>query len=112
MVNIDKTVQKRRTKLNPEQLFAIYQECISPTSPVKLILERYGLKPWELAVIRKQIREGAIDRLSQPSTPGRKKTMVPLEEYNQVCRELSAVKDALATLGYEFSLLKKKTNSI
>lgn len=102
------TSKPDRVKLTPEQLFNVYQECNTAGSPVKLILERNSLKPWDLSVIRKKIREAAIEALSGINKPGRKKRIVPLAEFLKVTKELEQTKDALASLGYEYSLLKKR----
>ena len=110
METMSKTVIKGKVKLLPEEIFAIYQECTIPGAPIKSILSRYGMHPWELAVIRKRIKEAALEALANPRPKGKKKTMVPIEDLHQVYRELSATKDALATVGYELSLLKKRTN--
>jgi hypothetical protein len=102
-------MKKERLKLTPEQLFDIYQECSVPGAPVKLILERHGLKPWDLIAIRKKIKAAAIEALAN-SKPGRKKQVVVLEQYQQVSKELMETKDALAAVGHELSLLKKRVN--
>jgi hypothetical protein len=102
-------MKKERLKLTPEQLFDIYQECSAPGAPIKIILERYGLKPWDLIAIRKKVKTAAIDALAN-SKPGRKKQVVVLEQYQQVSKELGETKDALAAVGHELSLLKKRVN--
>lgn len=102
-------MKKERLKLAPEQLFDIYQECLIPGAPVKLILERNGLKPWDLIAIRKKIKSAAIEALAN-SKPGRKKQVVVLEQYQQVSKELVETKDALAAVAHELSLLKKRVN--
>jgi len=103
------SMKKERLKLTPEQLFDIYQECSAPGAPIKIILERYGLKPWDLIAIRKKVKTAAIDALAN-SKPGRKKQVVVLEQYQQVSKELGETKDALAAVGHELSLLKKRVN--
>lgn len=104
--------QNRSKKLNltPEQLFDIYQECSMPNAPVKAILDKYGLKPWHLIALRKRIKQAALSELSSPAKPGRKKSMVPVENLAQIDTELSQTKDALAAVGHELALLKKKTS--
>ncbi len=98
----------KKPKLTPEQLFDIYQECSLPNAPVKAILERCGLKPWHLIALRKRIKQAALSELSNPAKSGRKKSMVPVESLAQVDKELSQTKDALAAVGHELALLKKK----
>ena len=102
--------KKDRVKLTPEQMFDIYQECSVPGAPVKAILQRHGLAPWELAIIRKKIRHAALDTLAQTSHQGRKKQVVDADTFRKVAQELSDAKDALAAVGHELSLLKKRVN--
>lgn len=102
--------KKERLKLTPEQLFDIYLECNAPGAPVKPILERYGLRPWDLVAIRKKVRAAAMDALARPGKQGRKQQIIPVEQYQRVSKELSETKDALAAVGHELSLLKKRTS--
>ena len=103
------TTKKERLKLTPDQLFDIYLECTAPGAPVKAILERYGLKPWDFVAIRKKVRAGAIEALANVK-PGRKKHVVAVEQFQQTAKELQEAKDALAAVGHELSLLKKRVN--
>ena len=102
--------KKERVKLTPEQLFDIYLECNAPGAPVKTILGRYGLRPWDLVAIRKKIRAAALDALSHPGKQGRKPQAIAVERYQQVFKELDQTKDALAAVGHELSLLKIRTS--
>jgi hypothetical protein len=102
--------KKERLKLTPEQVFNIYLECNTPGAPVKTILERHGLRPWDLVAIRKKIKAAALEALNNPSKPGRKQHVIAVEQYQQVSKELSETKDALAAVGHELSLLKKRTS--
>lgn len=102
--------RKDRIKLSPEQLFQIYQECNAPGAPVKLILERHGLSAWHLVALRKKARQAILDAFSN-TAPGRPKAIVPQERYQQAIRELENSKDALAAVGHELALLKKRVNS-
>jgi hypothetical protein len=103
-------VKKERVKLTPEQLFNIYLECNAPGAPVKTILERYGLRPWDLIAIRKKIKSAAIESLAHTGKPGRKQQVIAVEQYQKVSKELEETKDALAAVGHELSLLKKRTS--
>jgi hypothetical protein len=103
-------ISPKKAKLTPEQLFDVYQECSMPNAPVKAILDRYGLKPWHLIALRKRIKQAALSELSNPTKPGRKKSMVPIENLAQADKELAQAKDALAAVGHELALLKKKTS--
>jgi hypothetical protein len=102
--------KKEKSKLTPEQLFQIYTECNLLNAPVKQILERYNLKPWDLVVIRKKVQAGALSALAQKGKPGRKQRLVPVEELEKVNQELQNTKDALAAVGHELSLLKKRVD--
>jgi DNA-directed RNA polymerase subunit H (RpoH/RPB5) len=102
--------KKERIKLTPEQLFDIYLECNAPGAPVKTILERYGLRPWDLIAIRKKIKAAAMEALAHPGKLGRKHQVIPVEQYQKVSKELDNTKDALAAVGHELALLKKKTS--
>jgi len=103
-------IKKERLKLTPEQLFNVYLECNAPGAPVKPILERYGLRPWDLVAIRKRVKLAAMEVLANPRRQGRKQQIIPVEQYQRVFKELSETKDALAAVGHELSLLKKRTN--
>jgi len=102
--------KKERIKLTPEQLYDIYLECNAPGASVKSILARYGLKPWDLVAIRKKIKSAALETLANPGKPGRRQKIVSQEQYQQVAKELNETKDALAAVGHELALLKKRTN--
>jgi len=102
--------KKERIKLTPEQLFDVYLECNAPGAPVKTILERYGLKPRDLVAIRKKIKAAAVEALANPGKPGRRQQVVAVEQYQKVTKELDETKDALAAVGHELSLLKKRVN--
>ena len=102
--------KKERVKLTPEQLFNIYMECIAPGAPVKMILQRNGLVPWDLVAIRKKVKAAALEALSRKGKPGRKQQVIPVEQYQRVARQLEEAKDALAAVGHELSLLKKRTD--
>jgi hypothetical protein len=102
--------KKERLKLTPEQLFNIYLECNAPGAPVKPILERYGLRPWDLVAIRKKVKTAVLETLAHPGKHGRKQQVIPVEQYQKVFKELNETKDALAAVGHELSLLKKRTS--
>ncbi len=99
-----------RAKLTPEQLYEIYLECNTPEAPVKTIMERAGLKPWDLVAIRRKVKAAAIEALARPGKQGRKQQIIPVEQYQKVSKELSETKDALAAVGHELALLKKRTS--
>jgi len=102
--------RKERIKLTPEQLFNMYLECNAPGAPVKQILSRYGLSPWHLVEIRKKVRYGAMESLAGNMKRGKPSQVVPVYQYQQIDKELKETKDALAAVGHELALLKKRTN--
>ena len=103
--------KKERLKLTPEQLFNVYLECNAPGTPVKTVLARYGLRSWDLVVaIRRKVKAAAIDALAHPGKQGRKQQVISMEQYQRISKELNETKDALAAVGHELSLLKKRTS--
>ena len=110
METIMNTQRKEKVKLSPEQLYNIYMECNAPGAPVKMILQRHGLVPWDLVAIRKKVKAAALEVLSKPGKPGRRQQVIPVEQYHRVSRQLEETKDALAAVGHELSLLKKRTD--
>ena len=102
--------KKERLKLTPEQLYEIYLECNAPGAPVKEILQRAGLKPWDMIAIRKKIKAAALEALANPGKPGRKQQVVSAEQHRRTAKELDETKDALSAVGHELSLLKKRTS--
>jgi len=102
--------KKERLKLIPEQLFNLYLECNAPGAPVKTIMERYGLRPWDLVAIRRKVKAAAMEALAHSGKQGRKQQVIPVEQYQKVSKELNETKDALAAVGHELSLLKKRTS--
>lgn len=107
---INSATKKDRIKPTSEQKFNVYLECNAPGAPVKQILGQYNLKPWELVEIRKKVRLGALGALSSTARRGKAPTVVPLEQYQRLEKELKDTKDALAAVAHELSLLKKRTN--
>ncbi len=99
--------KKERLKLTPQQLYEIYLECNAPGAPVKEILARYNLRPWDLIAIRKKIKAAALEVLANPGKPGRRTQVVSAEEHRKVSKELNETKDALSAVGHELALLKK-----
>lgn len=101
--------KKEHLKLTPEQLYEIYIESNAPGAPVKTILARHGLKPWDLVAIRRKVKAAAIETLSNPGKPGRRQQTISIEQYQKVSKELNETKDALSAVGHELALLKKRT---
>ena len=100
--------KKQKRRLSAEEKWEIYQECEKPGAQVGEILRKRGLYSSDLQSIRRDVKEGALDRLRMRK-PGRKKvTSVPLEEHEQLRRELEEKEKALAELSGIFTALKKK----
>jgi len=103
--------KKEKVKLTPEEMFNIFLECSTVNAPVKEILERYHLKPWNLVEIRKRIKEASLEALENKGKRRYKsKPPVTFEQFQIVSRELEQTKDALAAVGHELSLLKKRVS--
>jgi transposase-like protein len=101
---------KTRRHLSAEKKFQVYLETQHPTQPVGAILRREGLFSTDLARIRQQVKEGALQRLS--AKPGRKQEVVSTESYETLKAELQAKERTLADLAVELAILRKKTNGV
>ena len=103
-----KSPAKKRRYLSAEKKFQIYLEARDSTKPVGELLRREGLFSTDLARIRQQVREGALQRLS--AKPGRKQEQVNTDAYEAIKLELQNKERALADLSVELAILRKKTN--
>jgi len=100
----------RKRRLSAEQKWQIYLECEKPGAKVGEVLRKYQLYSSDLQNIRRDVRDGALERLGQ-SRPGRKKvTAVPRQEHEQLKQDLAEKEKALAELSVLFTALKKKVN--
>jgi transposase-like protein len=104
----DKSPEKKRRYLSAEKKFQIYLEAQDSGKPVGEILRREGLFSTDLARIRQQVKEGALQRLS--AKPGPKQSLVSTEAYEAIKLELQNKERALADLAVELAILRKKTN--
>jgi transposase-like protein len=100
--------KKKRRFLSPEKKFQIFLESQTDKTPVGEILRREGIYSTDLARIRKQVKEAALERLSV--RPGPKRKTVPRENYEALKRELEEKERALADQAVELAILRKKTN--
>ena len=100
--------EKKRRYLSAEKKFQIYLEAQVGDKPVGELLRREGLFSTDLARIRQQVKEGALQRLS--AKPGPKQSLVSLEAHESIKRELQDKERALADLTVELAILRKKTN--
>jgi hypothetical protein len=72
------------------------------------LLRREGLYSTDLARIRQQVKEGALQRLR--AKPGKKQSQVDPEAYDAIKRELQEKERAMADQAVELAILRKKTN--
>jgi transposase-like protein len=100
--------EKKRRYLSAEKKFQIYLEAQDGGKPVGELLRREGLFSTDLARIRQQVKEGALQRLS--AKPGPKQSQVSTEAYEAIKLELQNKERALADLSVELAILRKKTN--
>ena len=99
---------KKRRYLSAEKKFQIYLEAQDGAKPVGELLRREGLFSTDLARIRQQVKEGALQRLS--AKPGRPQSQVSGEVHEALKLELQNKERALADLSVELAILRKKTN--
>ena len=99
---------KKRRFLTAEKKFQIYLEAQEGTKPVGEILRREGLYSTDLARIRQQVKEGALQRLA--AKPGKKEQSVSSEDYQALKQELQDKERAMADLSVELAILRKKTS--
>ena len=106
--NTSEGSNKKRRFLTAEKKFQIYLETQTNDKPVGEILRREGLYSTDLARIRSQVKEGALQRLS--AKPGRQQEVVSTETYEAIKSELQDKERALADLSVELAILRKKTS--
>ena len=99
--------KRRRRRFSAEKKYQIFLETTARQTAIGEVLRREGLYSADLQKIREQVREGAIERMSE-SVPGRKKKTVNYDEYESVKRELERKEHALAEAAVEIMALKKK----
>jgi transposase-like protein len=98
----------KRRYLSAEKKFQIYLEAQGKDQPVGELLRREGLFSTDLARIRQQVKEGALQRLS--AKPGRQPGEVSTAAYDALKHELQEKERALADLSVELAILRKKTS--
>jgi transposase-like protein len=103
----NKSPHQKRRFLTAEKKFQIYLEAQGNDKPVGELLRREGLYSTDLARIRQQVKEGALQRLS--AKPGKKPNPVDSEAYDALKHELQEKERALADLTVELAILRKKT---
>ncbi|MBU1147959.1 MAG: hypothetical protein KKD11_06355 [Candidatus Omnitrophica bacterium] len=103
------SIRRRRKKLTAREKWQIYQETNAKNAPIGEILRRHGLYSAELTKIRKQVEEGALRELGRRKY-SKKPESVSYEEYSRLKKELESKEKALAQMGEEYLILKKKTD--
>ena len=102
-----KVATRKRRFLTAEKKFAIYLEAQTNEQPIGELLRREGLFSTDLARIRQQVKEGALQRLS--AKPGKKPGTVDTTAYEAIKRELQDKERAMADQVVELAILRKKT---
>lgn len=97
----------KRRYLSAEKKFQIYLEAQGKDQPIGELLRREGLFSTDLARIRQQVKEGALQRLS--AKPGKQPNLVDPQAYDALKHELQEKERALADLSVELAILRKKT---
>ena len=111
--NKTKTVGKeqstgKRRYLSAEKKYLLFLEAERGGQTLGELLRREGLYSSDLARIRDQVKEGALERLR--ARPGPKPQTVGLEAYTALKQELEAKERAMADLSVELAVLRKKTS--
>ncbi len=104
----NKSPDKKRRYLTAEKKFQIYLEAQGSDKPVGELLRREGLYSTDLARIRQQVKEGALQRLG--AKPGHQPGQISTEAYGALKHELQEKERTLADLSVELAILRKKTN--
>ena len=107
-VEANKNPNQKRRYLTAEKKFQIYLEAQASDKPIGELLRREGLYSTDLARIRQQVREGALQRLG--AKPGRQQDQISTEAYEALKHELQEKERTLADLSVELAILRKKTN--
>lgn len=97
-----------RRYLSAEKKYQLFLEAEKGEQQIGELLRREGLYSSDLARIREQVKEGALERLK--ARPGPKPKTVSLEEYEALKQELEAKERAMADLSVELAIMRKKTN--
>ena len=104
----NKSPTQKRRYLSAEKKFQIYLEAQGSDKPIGELLRREGLYSTDLARIRQQVKEGALQRLG--AKPGKKPGHVDTEACDAIKRELQDKERAMADQAVELAILRKKTN--
>ena len=97
----------KRRYLSAEKKYLLFLEAERGGQTLGELLRREGLYSSDLARIRDQVKEGALERLR--ARPGPKPQTVGWEEYTALKQELEAKERAMADMSVELAVLLKKT---
>lgn len=100
---------KNRKKRTAQEKWQVFLETSVRNAPLGEILRRYGLYSSELTRIRRQVEAGALKELGENHNCKKTQT-VSYKDYAKLQAELNAKEKALAQMGEEYLLLKKRTN--
>ena len=107
--NDGNTEIKKHKNLSAPEKWRIFLETTAKDAPVGEILRRNGLYSSDLTKIRKQVESGALAELGRKKY-SKKPYQVSRDEYEKLKAELSAKEKALAQMGEEYLILKKRTD--
>jgi len=105
---IENATRGKRRILSAEKKFQIFIDAEHGEKPIGELLRREGIYASDLARIRAQVKDGALERLR--AKPGKRPAVVAEHEYLQLKRELEEKERALAELSVELVIQRKKTN--
>lgn len=109
VIRVPEAGKRSRNKLSSQEKWQIFLETTIKDAPVGEILRRYGLYSADLTRIRRQVEAGALKELGENRNCKKAQT-VSYKEYAKLSVELSAKEKALAQMGEEYLLLKKRVN--
>ena len=108
-INSNESGKKKRKKMTAQEKWQIFLETSVKGAPVGEILRRNGLYSSDLTKIRKQVESAALKELGRRKY-SKKPQEVPYQDYERIKSELTAKEKALAQMGEEYLLLKKRTD--
>jgi len=98
--------KKKRRFLSPKKKYQLFLEAQTGKTPVGEILKREGIYSTDLTRIHMQVRESALEGLTDRA--GAKHKAAPLEDYEALKRESKEKERALADQAVELKILRRK----
>lgn len=105
---IEGAAKGKRRFLTAEKKYQIFLDAERGDKPIGEILRREGIFSSDLARIRAQVKDGALDRLR--SKPGKRPGVVAEHDYLILKKDLEDKERALAELSVELAIQRKKKN--